>query len=109
MNDMYVTTKSGKRQMQQTTNGWKLLIQWKDGSQQWIPLKLMKEYNPVEVAEFACARKIDKEPTFSWWAPYTLQKRDQIISSVNSRVKKTTHKYGIEIPRTVADAAFLRH
>ncbi len=104
MDDMYVTTKSGNRRMRQTTNGWKLLVQWKDGSEQWIPLKLMKEYNPVEVAEFACARKIDKEPAFAWWVPYTLRKRDRIISAVNSRVKKTTHKYGIEIPRTVNEA-----
>ena len=29
--DMYVVTKSGNRRMRQTTNGWNLLIQWKDG------------------------------------------------------------------------------
>ena len=27
-----------------------------------------------------------------------MRKRDRIISSVNSRVKKVTHKYGVEIP-----------
>ena len=104
LDDMYVTTKSGNRRMRQTTNGWKLLIQWKDGSEQWIPLKLMKEYNPVEVAEFACARQIDKEPAFAWWVPYTLRKRDRVIAAVNSRVKKSSHKYGVEVPRTVAEA-----
>ena len=29
---------------------------------------------------------------------FTLKKRDTIISSVRSRIARTTHKYGIEIP-----------
>ena len=56
-------------------------------------LKLMKEYNPIEVAEFACAQNIDQEPAFEWWVPNSLRKQDQIIATVNSRVKKTSHKY----------------
>jgi hypothetical protein len=46
----------------------------------------MKESNPVEVAEFAVARSIDKEPAFQWWVPYTLRKRDRIIAGVNAQV-----------------------
>ena len=30
--------------------------------------------------------------------PYTLRKRDVIISSIKARIRRTTHKYGIEIP-----------
>ena len=33
-----------------------------------------------------------------------MKKRDQIISAVNRLVKKKTHKYGIEVPRTVEEA-----
>ena len=33
-----------------------------------------------------------------WWVPYTLRKRDVIVSSIDSQIKKRTHKYGIEIP-----------
>ena len=40
--DMYIHTKSGQRRIHRTTIGWKLLVFWKDGSQQWIPLKLLK-------------------------------------------------------------------
>ena len=64
----------------------------------------MKESNPIEVAEFSCACVIDTQPAFQWWVPYTLRKRDRIIAAVNSRVAKTTHKYGIEVPRTIAEA-----
>ena len=45
--DMFITTKSGTRRHRETTTDWDLLILWKDGTEQWIPLKLMKEYNPI--------------------------------------------------------------
>jgi hypothetical protein len=60
--------------------------------------------NPIEVAEYARARGIDNEPAFVWWVPYTLRKRDIILSSVKARIRKTTHKYGIEIPTSLPHA-----
>ena len=102
--DQYLITMKGRKRMRQTTEGWNLLVSWKDGSQQWVPLKIIKESNPIEVAEFASARGIDVQPAFQWWVPYTLRKRDRIIAAVNLRVAKTTHKYGIEVPRTIAEA-----
>ena len=55
--------------------------------------------------EFAKSCGIHKEPAFAWWILYTLQKRDIIISAINTQILKTTHKYGKEIPRTVKHAA----
>ena len=52
------------------------------------------------MAVFAVAHKIDKYPAFHWWVTYTLRKRDKMVSSVNDRSKRVTHKYGIEFPRT---------
>ena len=75
--------------------------------EEWIPLKVLKESNPVEVAEFANATGLIEEPAFKWWVPYVLKKRDRIISYVNSRVRRVTHKYGIEVPRTVKEARAL--
>ena len=102
--DDYVITRRGQRRLKKTTVGWKLLVRFKDQSEQWIPLKDMKESHPVEVAEFAKARGIATEPAFQWWVPYTLRKRDAIISAVKHRVRRTSHKYGIEIPRSVKHA-----
>ena len=100
----FVVTKRGKRKLRETTIGWKFEVLWKDGTKQWIPLKHLKESNPVEVAEFAVARGIADEPAFAWWVPFTLKKRDRIIAAVNSRTTRRTHKYGIEIPRSVQHA-----
>lgn len=83
---------------------YKRVVRWKDESEQWVPLKDLKASHPVEVSEYAKARGIDKEPAFAWWVPYTLQKRDVIVAAMKSRVKKATHKYGVEIPRSVSHA-----
>ena len=67
-------TPRGRHRLRHTTIGWKFLVQWKGGSKQWIPLKLL------------------------------LRKRDKIIAAVKSKVRSTTHKYGVEIPTSVAHA-----
>jgi hypothetical protein len=105
--DKWVVTARGQRRLRMSTAGWKLLIQWKDGSETWIPLKDMKESHPVETAEFARARGIDDEVAFAYWVPYTLRKRDVIISTIKSRLKRTSHKYGIEVPTSIKHSAEL--
>lgn len=102
--DKYVITKSGQKRLRKTTVGWKLLVRWRNGNEDWIPLKDLKESNPVETAEFARARGIADEPAFVWWVPYTLRKRDVILSAVKSRLRRVTHKYGIEVPTTIEHA-----
>ena len=64
----------------------------------------LKESISVPLAEYGVKVGIADEPAFSWWVPYTLRKRDQIVSAVNRRVIRCTHKYGIRIPMTIKDA-----
>ena len=80
---LYINTKSGQKRVRQTTSGWNLLVQWKNGTQEWVPLKILKNLDPIEVDEFSVARGIDKEPAFTWCIPYTLRCRDRIIAGVN--------------------------
>ena len=51
--------------------------------------------------EYAKYRGIDDDPAFKWWVPYTLRKQDIIIATVKARVRVATHKYGIEVPRSI--------
>ena len=60
----FIKTKSGKRRMRQTTAGWDFLVQWQDGQSQWIPLRILKESNPVDVAEFVREKGLIDEPAF---------------------------------------------
>ena len=103
-NDMRVVTNQGQRRLRKSAVGWKLLVGWRDGSETWMPLKDLKELHPIEVAKFAKAQCMDDEPAFKWWAPYTLQKHDVIVSAVKSRIRKTTHKCGVEITTNIEHA-----
>jgi hypothetical protein len=98
LEDKYITTRTGTRRLRETTVGWSFLIRWGDESTQWVDLKVLKESNPVQGGEYVISRGIQNEPAFAWWVPYAMQKRDVIVSAVKSRVKKTTHKYGVEMP-----------
>ncbi len=98
MTDKYYHTKTGTRRMRQTTVGSSFLVQWSNGTRQWIDLKLLKELNPVQVGEYVISRGIQDEPAFAWWVPCTMRKRDVIVAAIKSRLKKTSHKYGIEMP-----------
>ena len=102
--DAYAVTKRGAKRLRKTTRGWDLQVKWTDGSTQWVPLSDMKEAYPVQTADYAKSESIHTEPAFAWWVPFTLRKRDVIISQVRARTRKTTHKYGIEIPCNVEHA-----
>ena len=97
-------TKNGKKFRRRTTTGWRLCVQWKDGTTSWEKLADLKESYPLEVAEYAISREIDDQPAFAWWVPYVLKKRNRMISAVRKRYHKTTHKFGFEVPKTVRRA-----
>ena len=65
-----------------TTCGWKLLVECRDGQTSWIDLKDFKESNHIEVAEYAVANRIVKEPAFKWWVSRTVRKRNRVISKI---------------------------
>jgi hypothetical protein len=104
MDDAFITNSRGVKRRRDTTKGWQLLIQWKDGSTNWVPLKDIKNSHPVQVAEYAVGNKIAAEPAFAWWVPYTLKKRNRILSKIKSRYWLRTHKFGIAIPKSVEEA-----
>lgn len=87
-----------------TTRGHELQCQWKDGTTTWIPLKDMKESYPIETSEFAVHMDLVDSPAFKWWVPFTLKKRDQIISKVQHRLVKKSFKYGHSVPNNVKEA-----
>ena len=102
--DKYITTGRGQRRLRKTTAGWKLLVKWKDQSESWVKLSELKESHPVEIVEFARSRRIDNESAHACWVPRMLKKRNAIISAMKTRLQKTTHEYGIEIPTSVDHA-----
>ncbi len=98
--DEQKATHNGQEYMHCTTLGL-------HGSMSWEKLSDVKESYPLQMAEYAIAMGVDHEPSFNWWVPHTLRKRDSIIALVkkrSARYLKRTHKFGIECPKTVEDA-----
>jgi hypothetical protein len=75
-----------------------------DDSTRGLPLRDVKDANPVEMAEYAVANGIDQDPAFNWWVPYVLRKRGHILNKVKAKYWRTTHKYGVRLPKNVAEA-----
>ena len=48
--DAHFTTLDVTLRRHITTKGWKMKVEWKDSTSLWIPLKLLKESNPIEVS-----------------------------------------------------------
>ena len=97
--DVFVTTSYGTKLRRQTTQGVSLCIQWRDGNTTWVDLKDIKEAHTVQLAEYTVASKISMDPTFAWWVPHTLKKRNRIIKKVKSKYLLKTCKFGIKLPK----------
>ena len=78
-----------------------------DGSEEWVPLKNLKESNPLQVAEYAIANNIVDKPVFKWWVPTAIKRRNRILSKVKTRYWQTTHKFGIKLSKTVKEALLI--
>ena len=97
-------TSAGNPVSKRTTKGWHMIIEWRDGSMNWHKLADIKDSYPVQLAEYAVANGIDHEPTFKWWVKKTLRRKEKENSKVKSKYWRSTHKFGIEIPKYMAVA-----
>lgn len=79
----------GVKRRNTTTRGWELLVEWRDGSSDWISLKDLKDSYPVELAIYAKEHRIENEPAFAWWVSYVLRKQKRILQKVKSKLRDT--------------------
>ena len=93
--DGYTKDSKGRRSIKITTKGYDFLTKFRDGSESWIPLADLKEYNPLEIAEYAISNKLEKEPAFAWLVPHVIKKRNKIISAVAIRLRIKNMKYSV--------------
>ena len=101
--NVLVVTRSGTRRPKVTTAGWEFLLEFNNGSTDWIPLKDLKNSNPIEIAEYAIANQIADEPALVWWVPHVLLKWNRIINKVMGRYWCNTHKFCVRVPNSVQD------
>ena len=80
-----------------------MLLEFKDSTTAWTPLDDVKDANPIELAEYAVANKIDHEPAFNWWVDWMLRKRNRIINKVKPKYWRATHKHGIHLQKNMEE------
>lgn len=105
--DAYEIKGNGDKKMKPTTAGAEVEIEWNDGTTDWLSMKEVKASYPVQLAEYAVANKIADMPTYRWWVPQTLKLRNRIINKAKTKYWRTTHKFGIELPKSVKEALAL--
>ena len=76
-------------------------------SSTWIPLRDLKESNPIEVEEYAVRASISNEPAFAWWVGSKIKRKNKLIKQVRHRLVKKIFKFGIKIPNSVEEALSL--
>ena len=87
-----------------TTRGWTFKVEWKGGFFKWVPLVDLKYFNPVEISEYAMAKKIQEKPALKWWVKDVLRRKNLIISKVKTRYWRKTHNFGIRNPKMAKEA-----
>jgi hypothetical protein len=98
-------TKHGQNwKLPKTTKGVEIQVRFRDETLTWIPMNEVWQSNPIELAEYAVQRGITNDPAFAWWVPHTLRCRRRMIAKVKSKYWMATHKFGIELPKSVEHA-----
>ena len=86
------------------TKGVEVLIQWKDGSTEWVTFNYMKNSYPVQMAEYVVQLRIAGDTAFAWWIQHVLTKHNHTIGNMKSNYWVQTHLFGIKIPKAVQEA-----
>jgi len=108
----YTLNRNGEQRKKVTTAGWHIKVRWTDGSTDELPLSVVKESNPIELAEYAVVAGVTEEPAFAWWVPHVLRTRNRIIKKAHvikkaAKYWRTKNKFGIELPHSVEEALAL--
>ena len=70
----FIKSSNGNLHWKRENCSCKILVEWKYGSFDWVPLKDLKQSNPVELAEYAVTNEISDETALSWWVKETLRR-----------------------------------
>jgi hypothetical protein len=62
-----------------------IYVEFTDGTTAWLPLKDVKESNPIELAEYAILNRIDDKPAFKWWVSLVIRKRNRMVNKVKGK------------------------
>jgi Reverse transcriptase (RNA-dependent DNA polymerase) len=98
-----------------TGDKWTFCVEFADGTTKWMPYATLRAQDTVELAVYAYSNKLLDEPVFAQWAPKLLREHDKLKARVIAKVKSKSkyhslsHKFGVELPKTVKKALAIDH
>ena len=63
--DAFIHIFNGNKRRRETTKGWEVCIQWKDGISTWNHVKDVKEAYSVHIADYAVQNRISEQPALA--------------------------------------------
>jgi hypothetical protein len=97
--DAFVVTSNGNKRRRETTFGMGdpcAMERWQ------LHMGCTQRYEGIlsgSIGRIRYRRTHLEEPAFAWWVPFTIRKRNRVLSKVKSKYWVRTHKFGIKIPK----------
>ena len=103
----YITSSNGNKTPVITTSGCEIQVRWNDDQTTWVPMNLLKNCEPLLLAEYASRMNIANESVFQWWVPHVLSKKSRLLNKIKAVYHKNDLKFGIRVPKSIEEALAL--
>ena len=100
----YIYSDYGLNSNTQDTKGWEIYLLWTNSTTTWNKLKNVQDSYPIEIAILIARNKLSELPVFVCWYNNVGRKVSSVLPRGKGKYKSQSHKYGIRIPKSVAEA-----
>jgi len=94
----FIISLNGNRAPIVTIKSCDIRVRLNDDQTAWVPLNIMKNCEPLLLAESASRMNITNESIFHWWVPHVLAKKTRLLNKVQAVYHKNDLKFGIKVP-----------
>ena len=70
-------------------------------------MSVVKNCEPLLLAEYASRMNIIKESVFQWWVPHILSQKKRLLNKIKTIYHKNDLKFGIRVPKSIIEALAL--
>ncbi|KAL7551098.1 hypothetical protein ACHAWF_014292 [Thalassiosira exigua] len=100
----FIKVKGGGSKCIKTTKGWELLVEWKDGTSSWLPLRDAKEASPYRAGRVRRDHGPGQRAHLRVAGRLRAEEAVSDHQEAKSKYWCTTQKYGIYVPKTLEKA-----
>jgi len=106
-NKSFITSFNNNKTPIVTTKGCEIQVRWNDDQTTWVPMNIVKNCEPLLLAEYASRMNIIQESVFQWWVPHILSQKKRLLNKIKTIYHKNDLKFGIRVPKSIIEALAL--